>query len=40
MRTIVNILGDCVGACVVHHWTEKDLKKLAEDNDDDGDDVE
>lgn len=34
MRTIVNILGDSLGACIVHHLAEKDLKKL-EDNEDD-----
>lgn len=30
----MNILGDSLGACIVHHLAEKDLKKL-EDNEDD-----
>lgn len=29
MRTIVNILGDSLGACIVDHLSKKDLEKLA-----------
>ncbi|XP_054931304.2 excitatory amino acid transporter 3-like [Dermacentor andersoni] len=35
-RTVVNVMGDCVGAAVVHHLSHADLKVTAHSEDEDG----
>ncbi|XP_065299397.1 excitatory amino acid transporter 3-like isoform X2 [Dermacentor albipictus] len=35
-RTVVNVMGDCVGTAVVHHLSQADLKVTAHSEDEDG----